>query len=247
MRAGRCVAPKAAQPKEKRHKAMENALEKLFLLSLCTRLQQWSEQAVPQCHASHRLSRALLTREESSSTNGEDMAAFKLNRWLEKHPGACAKIPHSTFHLAKCLEGISHKQVSKLSPHSEDKSLSIRFTFTPICSSHCGDSDRQHLDLPASLQEQNQSKWPRLEPAPTCSSRPASGVEQRVSSLDRSRMESRDSGMKEAESSSGLMGLRGEWVWGSSEWEWQLPMSGDAGWGVKGFPSWGVVRPSVDL
>lgn len=68
-----------------------------------------------------------------------------------------------------------------------------------------------------------------------------------MSSLDRSRMESRERGVRGAESSSGLMGLRGEWVWDSSEWEWQLPTSGDAGWGVEGFPSWGVVRPSVDL
>lgn len=42
-------------------------------------------------------------------------------------------------------------------------------------------------------------------------------------------MESRESGVRGAESSSGLMGLRGEWVWDSSKWEWQLPTSGDAG------------------
>lgn len=73
-------------------------------------------------------------------------------------------------------------------------------------------------------------------PAPTCSSG-ASGVEQRVSSLGRSRRESRHRGVRGAESSSGLMGLRGEWVWDGSEWEWQLPTSGDAGWGVEGVPS----------
>lgn len=61
---------------------------------------------------------------------------------------------------------------------------------------------------------------PRLQPEPTCSSRPASGVEQRVSSLDRSRRESRDRGVRGAQSSSGLMGLRGEWVWDTSKWEW---------------------------
>lgn len=77
----------------------------------------------------------------------------------------------------------------------------------------------------------------RSQGCTACSSKPASGVEQRVSSLERSRMESRQSGVRGAESSSGLMGLRGEWLWGSSECERQLPTSGDAGCGVEGFPS----------
>lgn len=97
-----------------------------------------------------------------------------------------------------------------------------------------GEGDEHHLDRPIPSPP---GTSPEPEPGLTCSSKPASGVEHRVSSLERSRMESRQSGVRGAESSSGLMGLRGEWLWGSSGCERQLPTSGDAGCGVEGFPS----------
>lgn len=83
----------------------------------------------------------------------------------------------------------------------------------------------------------------------TCSSRPSSGVEQRVSSLARCRRASRATGVRGAECSSGLMGLLGDWPWENSDKEWLLLTSGEAGCGVEGLalPSWGVVRPSDDL
>ena len=76
-----------------------------------------------------------------------------------------------------------------------------------------------------------------------------SGVEQRVSSLDRSLCESREQGVWGLEVASGLAGLMGE---GRKLYSWsrgQCPGSGEAGWGVGGLvpQSRGVVRPSMDL
>ena len=52
---------------------------------------------------------------------------------------------------------------------------------------------------------------PHAKAAPlTCSSGPSSGVEQRVSSLAMCRRESRATGVRGAECSSGLMGLLGD-------------------------------------
>lgn len=53
----------------------------------------------------------------------------------------------------------------------------------------------------------------------TCSSCPSSGVEQRVSSLARCRRVSLATGVRGAECSSGLMGLRGDCPWEKSDRE----------------------------